>query len=253
VRVEQLHPWPTSVAEAEAVQERLRVRVELTGPETFELVAGLDVHYHGDDEVAAAVVVVEAATLSVVEQAVAYGKARFPYVPGLFAFRELPALVDALERLTVTPDLLVCDGYGLAHPRGFGLACHLGVLTGLPALGVGKTQFVGTHEVPARERGAWTPIHFAGSTVGRALRTRTGIKPVYVSQGHRIALDTACDEVLRLSPHHRLPEPIRRADHLARHGEQPPLAGTDQQDPDGRGGGTPPVRGGGRPGPATTR
>jgi deoxyribonuclease V len=231
VRVNQLHPWPTSTAEAEAIQERLRLHVELTGPTSFTFVAGLDVHYHGEDEVAAAVVVLSttaatedhtqgmAGDLVVVEQVVVRGKARFPYVPGLFAFRELPALVEALERLTVTPDLLVCDGYGLAHPRGFGLACHLGVLTGLPAIGVGKTHFVGTHDAPDPARGAWTPIELDGSTVGRALRTQSNVKPVYVSQGHRITLDTACAEVLRLSPYHRLPEPIRKADHLARHGD----------------------------------
>ncbi|GAA0918227.1 endonuclease V [Nonomuraea longicatena] len=218
MRVNLLHPWPTSVAEAEAVQERLRPSVELTGPTAFATVAGLDVHYHGDEELTAAVVVLSAATLEVVEQAVAHGRAAFPYVPGLFAFRELPALVQCLERLTVTPDLLVCDGYGLAHPRGFGLACHLGVLTGLPALGVGKTPFVGSCEPPAPERGAWTPIVLEGAEVGRALRTRDGVKPVYVSQGHRIGLGTACGQVLRLSPHARLPEPVRRADRLARHG-----------------------------------
>ncbi|MEV4073737.1 endonuclease V [Nonomuraea fuscirosea] len=217
MRVNQLHPWPASIAEAEAVQDRLRGQVELTGPDTFALVAGLDVHYHGDDEVTAAVVVLDAATLEPVEQVVAHGKAAFPYVPGLFAFRELPALVEALERLTVTPDLLVCDGYGLAHPRGFGLACHLGVLTGLPSVGVGKTPFVGTHEPPGQERGAWTPIVHEGAVVGRALRTRRGVRPVYVSQGHRISLGTATGEVLRLAARYRLPEPIRHADHLARH------------------------------------
>ncbi|WP_308250584.1 endonuclease V [Nonomuraea rhizosphaerae] len=249
MRVNHLHPWPDTAEEARAIQERLRPRVELTGPAAFASVAGLDVHYHGDDDVTAAVVVLDArdasprdmgdadprdvggagsgdmggaglGELPVVEQVVVRGKARFPYVPGLFAFRELPALVEALERLTVTPDLLVCDGYGLAHPRGFGLACHLGVLTGLPALGVGKTHFVGACDTPAPERGAWTPIDLDGSTVGRALRTRPGVKPVYVSQGHRISLDTACAQVLRLSPCHRLPEPIRRADHLARHGDR---------------------------------
>ncbi|MEU8106478.1 endonuclease V [Nonomuraea muscovyensis] len=217
MRVNQLHPWPTTVAEAEAIQDRLRLHVELTGPRAFTLVAGLDVHYVDDERLTAAVVVLDAATLSVVEQVTVPGKAEFPYVAGLFAFRELPALVAALERLTVTPDLLVCDGYGLAHPRGFGLACHLGVLTGLPALGVGKTPFVGAHTAPAPERGAWTPIVLAGATVGRALRTRDGVKPVYVSQGHRIDLETAAEQVLRLSPRFRLPEPIRRADHLARH------------------------------------
>lgn len=175
-------------------------------------------HYHGDDEVTAAVVVLDSATLEPVEQAVAHGRAAFPYVPGLFAFRELPTLIEALERLTVTPDLLVCDGYGLAHPRGFGLACHLGVLTGLLALGVAKTPFVGTHEVPGRERGSWTPIIHEGRTVGRALRTRTDTKPVYASQGHRITLDTATSQTLHLTPRYRLPDPIRHADHLARHG-----------------------------------
>ncbi|MFB4275636.1 MULTISPECIES: endonuclease V [unclassified Nonomuraea] len=217
MHVKQLHPWPSGVAEAEAIQDRLRPQVELTGPTTFTLVAGLDVHYHGDDEVTAAVVVLDAATLAPVEQVVAHGAAAFPYVPGLFAFRELPALVTALERLAVTPDLLVCDGYGLAHPRGFGLACHLGVLTGLPSVGVGKTPFVGTHEPPGPERGAWTPIVHDGVTVGRALRTQPGVKPVYVSQGHRISLDTATDQVLRLAARYRLPEPVRHADHLARH------------------------------------
>ncbi|MDA0637916.1 endonuclease V [Nonomuraea sp. MCN248] len=218
MRVDLPHPWPESVAEAEVIQERLRPRVELTGPADFATVAGLDVHYHGDDALSAAVVVLDAATLSVVEQVVTHGQAAFPYVPGLFAFRELPALVEALRRLTVTPDLLVCDGYGLAHPRGFGLACHVGVLTGLPALGVGKTPFVGAYEQPRQERGAWTPLVLDGAVAGRAVRTRDGVKPVFVSQGHRLTLDTATDQVLRLTPRHRLPEPIRRADHLARHG-----------------------------------
>ncbi|MFF4621321.1 endonuclease V [Nonomuraea jabiensis] len=213
----QLHPWPTTTAEAEAVQDRLRGRVELTGPADFSLVAGLDVHYHGEDALTAAVVVLDAGTMATVEEVTVRGRVAFPYVPGLFAFRELPALVEALERLTVTPDLLVCDGYGLAHPRGFGLACHLGVLTGLPALGVGKTPFVGTHEPPGPERGDWTPIVHEGAVVGRALRTQRAIKPVYVSQGHRISLDTVTDQVLRLAPRYRLPDPIRRADHLARH------------------------------------
>lgn len=218
MHVDLPHPWPETVAEAEAIQERLRPLVELTGPDAFATVAGLGVHYHGDDALSAAVVVLDADTLDVVEQVVVHGRAVFPYVPGLFAFRELPALVEALERLTVTPDLLVCDGYGLAHPRGFGLACHVGVLTGLPALGVGKTHFVGTYEPPAPERGAWSPILVDGAVAGRALRTRDGVKPVYVSQGHRISLDTVTEQVLRLSPRHRLPEPIRRADSLARHG-----------------------------------
>lgn len=205
-----------TVEEALALQERLRARVELSGPTAFELVAGLDVQYAGDDLTAA--VVVFDGRGERVDQASVRGRTEFPYVPGLFAFREVPALTAALEALSVTPDLLVCDGYGLAHPRRFGLACHLGVETGLPALGVGKTHFVGAYTEPGPERGAHAPITLDGDVVGRVLRTRPGVKPVFVSPGHRIDLDTACAQVLRLTPRYRLPEPIRAADHLARHG-----------------------------------
>lgn len=214
-------PWPVTIAEAEAIQKRLRHLVDLTGPgpERVRCVAGLDVAYTATpdgDTVTGAVVVLDAATLEVVDQAVVRERARFPYVPGLFAFRELPPLLAALDRLTVTPELLLCDGYGLAHPRRFGLACHLGVLTDLPTIGVAKTPFVGHYSMPAPERGAQAPILHEGEVVGRALRTRDGVRPVYVSQGHRIALDVACAHVLRLTPRHRLPEPIRRADRLSR-------------------------------------
>ncbi|MCC5578349.1 endonuclease V [Microtetraspora sp. AC03309] len=213
--------WPRSVAEAEAVQERLRPLVDLDdpGPETVRHVAGLDVAYATEgDELTAAVVVLDTGTLEVVDQAVVHERARFPYVPGLFAFRELPPLLIALERLRITPELLVCDGYGLAHPRRFGLACHVGVLTGLPAIGVAKTAFVGAYGDPPPERGSWAPIVDRGDMVGRALRTRDGVKPVFVSQGHRVGLDNACRHVLRLAPAYRLPEPIRQADRLSRSG-----------------------------------
>ncbi|WP_459804857.1 endonuclease V [Herbidospora sp. RD11066] len=208
---------PTTTDEASEIQNRLRPLADLTseGPLEVRLTAGLDVGYGPDDQVTGAVVVLDAA-LRVVDQAVAREKARFPYVPGLFAFREIPPLLTALSRLSVTPDLLVCDGYGVAHPRRFGLACHLGVVTGLPAIGVAKTSFVGTYPEPGVARGSWAPITLDGDVVGRALRTRDGVKPVYVSQGHRMSLDNACAQVLRLAPEFRLPEPIRRADRLSR-------------------------------------
>ncbi|MDF5757065.1 deoxyribonuclease V [Spongiactinospora sp. TRM90649] len=213
--------WPATATEAEALQERLRPLTDLTGPgpdpAAVRLVAGLDVAYPpGGDEVTAAVVVLRAGTLEVADRAVVRERARFPYVPGLFAFRELPPLLAALDRLTLTPDLLVCDGHGLAHPRRFGLACHLGVLTGLPAIGVAKTPFVGAHDDPAPRRGSWSPVTLDGEVVGRALRTRDGVRPVYVSQGHRVSLGNACEHVLRLTPAYRLPEPIRHADRLSR-------------------------------------
>ncbi|MFK3980993.1 deoxyribonuclease V [Micromonospora sp. NPDC050397] len=210
---------PETVAEAEAVQDRLRPLVDLVGPGPARprTIAGLDVAYaERGDRLAAAVTVLDAGTLAVVETAVAVGRAAFPYVPGLFAFRELPALMEALGQLTTAPELLVCDGHGLAHPRRFGLACHLGVLTGLPAIGVGKTPLLGTWEAPAATRGSWSPLRDGTETVGRVLRTRDGVKPVFVSVGHRMDLDNACAQVLALTPRYRLPESTRQADRLCR-------------------------------------
>ncbi|MEV1288694.1 endonuclease V [Micromonospora sp. NPDC049679] len=211
--------WPSTVEAALAVQDRLRPLVDLTGPGPTapDTVAGLDVAYAEDDNrLAAAVVVLDARTLAVVDSAVATGRPAFDYVPGLFAFRELPALLAALDKLTVAPDLLVCDGHGRAHPRRFGLACHLGVLTGLPSMGVGKTPLVGTWEPPAEHRGGWSPLRDGTETIGRVLRTRDGVKPVFVSVGHRMDLDNACARVLALSPRYRLPESTRQADQLCR-------------------------------------
>ncbi len=229
--VREPHDWPAPAAEAEAIQDRLRPLLELDvpGPAAPRTVAGLDVSYAGDGggtgtRLAAAAVVLDAATLEVLEESVAVGTAAFPYVPGLFAFRELPTLLEALRGLTTTPDLLVCDGFGIAHPRRFGLACHLGVLTGLPSIGVGKTAFVGSYEQPGARRGDASPLVDGGEVVGRVLRTRDGVKPVFVSVGHRVDLDTACRHVLALTPEYRLPETTRRADRLsrdalARHGD----------------------------------
>lgn len=189
-------PWPTEAAAAEAMQERLRHQVDLTsaGPQHLRTVAGLDVAYDtGSDRVVGAVTILDAATLTVLDQATAAGRAAFGYVPGLLAFRELPPLVEAWNRLTVSepPDLLVCDGYGLAHPRRFGLACHLGALTGLPAIGVGKTTFIGTYEQPERARGAWSALVDAGEVVGRAVRTQP--------ETTRTA-DQTCRQALRALP-----------------------------------------------------
>src|SRR5512139_1108981 len=168
-----LHDPPRTPAEAEQIQDRLRPLLVLTepGPQRPRTIAGLDVTYAGD-RLAAAVVVIDAATLEVVEESVAEGSPAFAYVPGLFAFRELPALEKALTRLSITPDLLVCDGHGLAHPRRFGLACHLGVLTGLPSMGVAKNHLVGTYDPPASERGASSPLVDHGEVIDRVLRTQ---------------------------------------------------------------------------------
>ncbi|MEV0291552.1 MULTISPECIES: deoxyribonuclease V [unclassified Kribbella] len=208
--------WPTTPAEAIAVQEELRSIVDDTDVDRApRYVAGLDVAYDGD-RLAAAVVVLDWDTLAEVDRAVVLGETTFPYVPGLFAFREVPGLLQALSKLRTTPDLLVCDGQGLAHPRRFGLACHLGVLTGVPAIGAAKTAFVGTYTQPGAARGSVADLIVDNQVVGAVVRTRDGVKPVYVSIGHRVSLDTAVEHVLHLAPRYRLPETTRAADRLCR-------------------------------------
>ncbi|WP_245755187.1 endonuclease V [Actinopolyspora alba] len=211
------HPWPTTEQEAVAVQQWLRPLVRFDGePGVIRTAAGLDVAYREEaDELVAAVTVLDVASLSVIDNVVVRGEPEFPYVSGLFAFREAPPLLEALTRLSVEPDVLVCDGQGLAHPRRFGLACHLGVLTELPSIGVAKTA-MGHYEPPNEQRGDWSPIRYDEEIVGRALRTQRGVKPVFVSLGHRFTLDAACELVLRLAPRYRLPETTRSADRLGR-------------------------------------
>ncbi|OLT26729.1 endonuclease V [Nocardiopsis sp. CNR-923] len=224
--------WPNVPSEATALQRRMadRVREEPLDARSVELVAGLDVSYAKDDSaLSAAAVVLDARTLEVVDSAVISAEPTFPYVSGLFAFRELPPVLEALGALTVTPDVYLCDGFGLAHPRRFGVACHLGVLLDVPVVGSAKSVLYGKHGEPGDERGAWTPMVAGrsevvedsaalaargGEVIGRVLRTRERVKPVYVSVGHRVDLDGAADLVLRLSPRYRVPEPVRHADRL---------------------------------------
>ncbi|MGW0705428.1 endonuclease V [Streptomyces sp. NPDC002643] len=212
--------WPATEDEALAVQDELRGRVVLdeTGPPPGSgHVTGVDVAYDDErDVVAAAAVVLDSATLDVVAESTALGRVSFPYVPGLLAFREIPTVLAALDALPCDPGLVVCDGYGLAHPRRFGLASHLGVLTGLPTIGVAKNPFTFTHDDPDTPRGSASPLLAGTDEVGRALRTRAGVKPVFVSVGHRVTLDNACAHTLALTPHYRLPESTRRADTLCR-------------------------------------
>lgn len=209
--------WPRRVAEARRLQEQLRSRVvtqDRLG--VVETVAGIDVGYEKNGTVTrAAVVVLDFPALTVREQAIARRPTRFPYVPGYLSFREAPAVLAALKRLRTRPDLLLCDGQGLAHPRRFGLACHLGLLLDTPSIGVAKSRLIGTHgRVPAK-KGSWTALEDNGEVIGVVLRTRMDVKPVYVSIGHRICLATAIDYVLRCTTRYRLPETTRQAHRLA--------------------------------------
>lgn len=213
------HPWPTTPREAIALQASLRDRV-IDRDEVGEvrLVAGVDVGFEdGGQTTRAAVVLLSFPDLVPVEQHVARAPTTFPYVPGLLAFRELPAILAALASLDGRPDLILCDGHGRIHPRRFGLACHLGVATGIPTIGVGKSHFLGTYDLPGAARGEWNPITDRGETIGAIVRTRVGVRPVYVSVGHRVSLETAVAYTLRCATRYRLPEPTRLADRLASH------------------------------------
>jgi len=212
-------PWPRTVAEARALQEALRGRV-VTADRFGKVshVAGVDVGFEDDGAVArAAVAVLSFPELKPIEHAIARQPTRFPYVPGYLSFREIPAVLAALKQLKIKPDLLLCDGQGLAHPRRFGLACHLGLLTNIPSIGVAKSLLIGEHDRLPQKKGSRVPLRDGDEIIGAALRTRDSVKPVYVSVGHRISLETAIDYVLRCTTKYRLPETTRAAHHLASH------------------------------------
>jgi deoxyribonuclease V len=217
MKIEKPQSWPQTVEEAKAIQEELRgqVIVEDDLP-TVRYVAGVDAGYQEQNKLTqAAVAVLSFPDLQLCDRAIARCPTQFPYIPGFLSFREVPAVLEALEQLTILPDLLLCDGQGLAHPRRFGMACHLGVLTNLPAIGVAKSRFIGTHEALSPERGSWQPLLDKGETVGAVLRSRSHVNPLYISIGHRISLQTALDYVLRCTPQYRLPETTRMSDRLA--------------------------------------
>jgi deoxyribonuclease V len=207
------------VARAEALQRELARRVEVPSGRVADpgTVAGVDVSYvPGSLRVAAAAVVVELGDGVVVDEVVVEGEVAFPYRPGLLAFREVPVLLEALGALRRSPDLVLCDGQGLAHPARCGLACHLGVVTGLATVGCAKSWYVGRAGEPGPRRGDRAPLRDGADLVGHVLRTQDGVRPVYVSPGHRIGFDQACDLVLATCSRFRLPDPLRRADHISR-------------------------------------
>jgi deoxyribonuclease V len=217
MKINPHHPWPQTTAEAILIQQELRSQVITQDClESVQYVAGIDLGYDLAQEMTrVAVVVLTFPDLQLHEKVLIQRPTTFPYVPGFLSFREVPAAIAALERLKTTPDLILCDGQGLAHPRRFGLACHLGVLTDIPTIGVAKSRLVGEHQELPAERGSWKLLHHKGEIVGAVLRTRSQVKPVYVSIGHRICLETAIDYVLRCTPKYRLPETTRLADRLA--------------------------------------
>ncbi len=210
------HRWSVSVAQAVGIQRRLAHAVELRPPSgPIRLVAGVDAAFTtGQQLCVAGVVVWDVARGEVIEQHTASRKLTFPYVPGLLSFRETPAVLAALRKLRCGPDAIMCDAHGLAHPRRFGLACHVGVICRVPTVGCAKSRLIGTHREPRQERGSTTPLVHEGSELARVVRTKPGVKPVFVSVGHLCDLASAVSLVLDCATRHRLPEPTRLADRL---------------------------------------
>jgi len=211
------HEWNLTAEAAIALQQTLKREVITTDRlGEVQRVAGVDVGFEDSGETTrAAVAILSFPDLQVQEQTIARRPTTFPYIPGLLSFREVPAVLDALEKLRTLPDLLLCDGQGTAHPRRFGIACHLGLLTDLPSIGVGKSLLVGKHAEVPDVKGAWQPLEHKGETIGAVLRTRVKTKPLYISPGHRVSLPTAIDYVLHCTTKYRLPETTRFAHKLA--------------------------------------
>lgn len=212
---EPLHRWDVTPARAMAIQKELAILVRRSPPRAPpRFVAGLDAAFTPDGKrCVAAAVIWDMAERRVVEVQTTSAPLRFPYVPGLLSFREAPALLAALERVERAPDVLMCDGQGVAHPRRFGIASHMGLLTGLPSIGCAKSVLVGEFRMPGAKRGCETPLTHKGERVGTVLRTRDGVKPVFVSIGHRMDLRGAVRIVSACGGGFRLPEPTRLADH----------------------------------------
>ena len=218
MKIKPLHNWNLTPREAIELQKQLQYEVvsEDKFTEPVKTVAGIDLGYDAKNDTSRAVIVVLSfPELELLETSEAILPIQFPYVPGLLSFRETPVAIKALEKLNIAPDLILCDGQGLAHPRRFGIACHIGLIADVPTIGVAKSILVGNFENLGESRGSTAPLIHKNEQVGVALRTKDKVQPVYVSVGHRISLTTATDYVLQCAPKYRLPETTRLADKMA--------------------------------------
>lgn len=227
-----LHPWDVTPAEAQKIQQELASLVSTRNElGVIRRVAGADIAVgRAGGRARVAVVILSYPEMELLEQRMVERKLTFPYIPGLLSFREVPAILEAFKKMQETPDLLLVDGQGLAHPRRFGIACHLGILLDIPTIGCAKSRLVGEHGQVAEKVGSWTEMVDKGEVVGAAVRTRAGGKPIYVSVGHKVDLVTGVRLVLECTGGYRLPEPTRLA-HLAAAGpveDQEPVAAGPQ-------------------------
>ncbi len=216
----ELHPWDVTTDEARQIQNELRHQiVQINRFEEIRTVAGVDIGIRNDVAIAS-VVVLNLPYLQVVDGVVAASRINFPYIPGYLSFREIPPLLDVFSCLQTEPDLVIVDGQGIAHPRGFGLASHLGLILDRPTIGCAKSRLCGQYIEPDSEKGAWSDLIYNHDVIGIALRTRTNVSVVYVSVGHLISLQTAREITLKCCPKYRLPETTRLA-HQAATGKIP--------------------------------
>lgn len=214
--IKELHPWNVSPKEAVEIQKQLQPQVTLKNRlKRLRFIAGTDVaSSRTDDTLWAGVVVLQYPELEPVEQRWARGKTSFPYIPGLLSFREIPILVAALKKLKTIPDLILCDGQGIAHPRGLGLATHLGLLVNSPTIGCAKSRLVGSFSELGKDKGKSAELVYAGRVIGAVARTREKVKPIFVSPGNNITLKQSLRIVYQCCPSYRVPEPIRMAHFL---------------------------------------
>jgi deoxyribonuclease V len=221
MRIRELHPWNVSNSEALEIQNKLRKQVSNVDDFGKILrIGGVDVSYKKNTaKAAAAVVVLSFPGLSILEIQVVEDEVVFPYIPGLFSFREIPLLIPALEKLKTPPHLMLIDGQGIAHPQRMGMASHLGIIMDIPTIGCAKSRLIGNHEIPKKEKGSYSYLYDKDEVIGAALRTRTNKSPVYVSIGHKISLSRALNVVLRCTTKFRIPEPLRVAHITTNHHE----------------------------------
>ncbi|HOO90843.1 MAG TPA: deoxyribonuclease V [Syntrophales bacterium] len=215
MNIEPLHDWNISYEKARKIQNELRETLILDSkdlPDRIETIAGADISYSRNSNLFfAAVAIFDFATMEIIEQASASGTIDFPYIPGLLTFREGPILLEAFRKVAISPDVIIFDGHGISHPRGIGLASHMGLFLNIPSIGCAKTLLVGSFDEPGNEPGDTSPLLYDGETRGAVLRTKRNVKPVFVSQGHKIGLDRAVDIILSSCRGYRLPEPTRKA------------------------------------------
>jgi len=238
MKYKTLHRWDVDPKQAMQIQKQLRDQLILEKTrESYELIAGADVSYDkGSDIFYAAVVVLELSSLRKVEEASAVSRSTFPYIPGLLVFREAPVLLQAFEKIHKDPDIIMFDGQGIAHPRGIGIASHMGLLLDKPSIGCAKSKLFGDYKEfnLGPKAGSYTPLTHQGRTIGAVLRTRDNVSPVFVSPGHKIDLATSMELVLKSCQGYRLPEPTRQAHNLVNkvrvEGTRPATSGGSQID-----------------------